>query len=349
MEAPAEPVLFPLPEATPPPGPLLAKRQVSYHPLPCRSVLNRNPNPQHPFYWTINPYRGCEFGCTYCFARYTHSFMDHEDPLDFEREIYAKVDASEVLASTVNAADLAGRPVTIGAATDPYQPAERKFGITRRILEVLRRYPTLDLSITTKSDLVLRDIDVLVEIARSRPLSIHVSLIAADRALARLLDPGAPTPERRLHAVAMLRRAGLRAGLFIMPILPRITDGEENLDRLFTAAREADSSFVAASLLHLREAPRQRFFPFLAEQFPQHLPWYEQAYRRSATLRGPVRDAIIARVQRFKTRYGFDRAERQGEAKPMPVAEPQLALELGIKGARTPSLAPVSSPPRRRQ
>lgn len=299
MPAPVLLHLEPLPDR------LRAKRQVTYHRLPCRTVLNRNPNPQHPFYWTINPYRGCELGCTYCFARYTHTFMDHHDPLDFEREIYAKLRAPEVLARTVAPADLAGRPVAIGTATDPYQPAERRFGITRRLLEVLAGCPTLELSITTKSDLVLRDLDLLVAIGRSRPLSVHLSLITTDRRLARLLEPGAPTPARRLDTVAALRRAGVRAGLFVMPVLPHITDGEPALDRLFAAARAAGASFAAASLLHLRRAPRASFFPFLAERFPEHLDWYRRAYGRSAYLRGPARDAILSRVRRSRARHSF--------------------------------------------
>jgi DNA repair photolyase len=240
--------------------------------------------------------------------------MDLNDPLDFEREIYVKVNAPAVLATTAGPEDLRGRPVAIGTATDPYQPAERRFGITRRLLETLAPCPTLDLSITTKSDLILRDLDLLVAIGRTRPLRVHVSLTSMDAGLLRKIEPGAPTPERRVATVAALRAAGVVAGLYVMPILPRITGEEADLDRLFAAARGADASFVAASLLHLRTAPRRRFLPFLAEQFPEHLAWYRAAYARSAFLRGPVRDEIVARVRRLRTRYGFARGDSTSAA-----------------------------------
>ncbi len=318
MSTPALLPIAPLPEH------LREKRRVTYHRMHCRSVLTKNPNPAFPFTWGINPYRGCEIGCTYCFARYTHAFMDYEDPLDFEREVHVKVNAPRVLATTVDREDLRGRPVALGTATDPYQPAERRFGITRQLLETLAPCSTLELSITTKSDLVRRDLDLLAAIARTRPLSVNVSLISMDAALLRTIEPGAPTPERRLAALAALRAAGIRAGLFIMPILPHLTDAEADLARLFAAARDAGASYADASLLHLRTAPRRRFFPFLAAHFPEHLAWYRKAYAHSAFLRGPAREEIVARVRKLRARYGFT----QGECTRAPgrAASDQLAF-----------------------
>ncbi len=317
------PVLF---QVEPTPSLLRAKRAVRYHRLRCRTLLNRNPNPAFPFFWTINPYRGCEIGCAYCFARYTHTFLDHEDPLDFEHEIYVKVNAPEVLATTADSGDLRGRPVAIGTATDPYQPAERRFQITRRILAVLASVPTLELSITTKSDLIRRDLDLLTAIARTRPLTVHVSVSSSNTALLRMIEPGAPTPELRFETLAALRAAGIDAGLFVMPILPHVADSEADLARLFAGAHAAGASFVSASLLHLRAAPRRRFFPFLAAHFPEHLAWYRQAYARSAYLRGPEREAIVERIRRLRAHYGFMRSPAADRRCPSTV------------GARPPAL-----------
>ncbi len=327
----AAPVLFPI---SPVPDRLRAKREVTYHRLACRSVLTRNPNPDFPFYWGVNPYRGCEIGCTYCYARYTHTFMDLDDPLDFERKIFVKVNAPEVLARTVDPEDLRGRPVAIGTATDPYQPAERRYGITRRLLSALAPCPTLDLSITTKSDLILRDLDLLVAIARTRRLRVHMSLTSMDASLLRRIEPGAPTPARRIATVAALRAAGIAADVYVMPILPRITGEGADLDRLFAAARAAGAGHVAATLLHLRTIPRRRFFPFLAAEFPELLAWYRAAYRRSAFLRGPLRDEIVARVRRLRARYGITSAGCNDEPRsPARVAaDDQLAFSWARSG-----------------
>jgi DNA repair photolyase len=287
------------------PDPDQEVRRASYHPLPCRTVLNRSPNPHYDFYWSINPYRGCEFGCAYCYARHTHAFIDEHDPTDFERHVYVKLTAPDVLAATASEARLAGRRVALGTASDPYQPAERGFRITRRLLEVLARHRTLDLSITTKSDLLLRDLELLAELARTRRLTVNMSLSTVDPNLARLLEPGAPTPDRRLSTVAKLASVGVRAGVFAMPILPFLTDHQEGLRRLFAGARQAGAAFVTASMLNLRPDSRRRYLAFIAARFPHLLASYRHAYGGSAYLRGPLRDRIAARVARMRRSYGF--------------------------------------------
>ena len=186
---------------------LEAKRTVEYFEIPARSILNRT-KPNMPFQWTINPYRGCEIGCKYCYARYTHEFMEM-DPLSFEDKIYAKAAPGRPSCARNWHASIKRDDIAIGTATDPYQPAERRFGRTRAILEVFARERGWHLGITTKSDLIVRDIDLLKEIARRNVLGVNITITTLDEKLARLLEPRAPRSELRLEAVRRLRAAGI--------------------------------------------------------------------------------------------------------------------------------------------
>src|SRR5215469_703572 len=217
-------------------GPLLeAKRKVQYFEIAARSILNRT-KPNMPFHWTINPYRGCEFGCKYCYARYTHEFMEMA-PADFEDKIYAKSAAALLLRQEMRKVGTKEH-IALGTATDPYQPAERRFERTRSILEVFAKESGRYLGITTKSDLVVRDVELLREIARRNVLGVHMTITTLDEKLARMLEPRAPRPELRLAAVEKLAKAGIRTAVFPNPIMPGLTDGEGQLDRLAKAARD---------------------------------------------------------------------------------------------------------------
>src|SRR6476659_6937525 len=167
--------------------------KIEYFTLPAKSILNRCTGTRMPFTWTINPYRGCEFACKYCYARYTHEFMELRDGLDFERKIYVKDHAAELLSQELRHVKY-GEDIAIGTATDPYQPAERKFEITRGILQELAKHTELDLGIVTKSDLVVRDIDVLQEISRKNRLFVNLTVTTLKTDLARILEPRAPRP-----------------------------------------------------------------------------------------------------------------------------------------------------------
>src|ERR1035438_2589798 len=283
---------------------LETKSRVRYFEIETRSVLNRT-RPGMPFSWTINPYRGCEFGCKYCYARYTHEFMGLEEAGLFEDQIYAKNDLAPILRQELRKHDPA-EAIAIGTATDPYQPAERRFGRTRSILEVFAAGRGRRLSITTKSGLVTRDVDLLLKIAESNAISVNITITTLDRELARLLEPGAPRPDLRLKAVRTLAEAGIRVGVFPNPILPLITDSERRLDRLASAARDCGASYFGGGLLFLMPAARKVFFPFLAERFPQLLKKYEDRYTRNAYLRGEYADSIRERVQAIRARYGMD-------------------------------------------
>ncbi len=283
---------------------LEAKLQVRYFEIETRSVLNRT-RPGMPFRWTINPYRGCEFGCKYCYARYTHEFMGMEDPWLFEDQIYAKSGLAPILRGELRKIDEA-EPIAIGTATDPYQPAEKRFRRTRSILEVFAAGSGRRLSITTKSDLVTRDMDLLSKIAESNALSVNITITTIDRELARMLEPRAPRPDLRLRAVRRLAEAGIRVGVFPNPILPLITDSERRLDRLASAARDHGASYFGGGLLFLMPCARKVFFPFLAQRFPELLARYEERYKKSAYVRGEYADMIRERVRTIRVRYGLD-------------------------------------------
>ena len=210
--------------------PLPAIRDVEFLEMPVKQILNRCDSPWMPFRWTINPYRGCEFGCVYCYARYTHEFLELRDPLDFERRIFVKRMAAEVLSRTLSRTPIGSDPIAIGTATDPYQPAERKFGLTRSMLEVFAQLGGLCLSITTKSGLITRDIELLKSINARSKLSVNFSIITLDRRLQRILEPRAPRPALRLRALAELSAAGIRCNVLVMPIIPGVTDGPANLE-----------------------------------------------------------------------------------------------------------------------
>ncbi|MEW5976968.1 MAG: radical SAM protein [Acidobacteriota bacterium] len=260
---------------------LISKSAATYFGIETRSVLNRCSNPNLPFYWTINPYRGCEFGCKYCYARYTHEYMGMEDGQDFERKIYNKINAARILARELTAERLRNRPIAIGTATDPYQPAERKFGTTRSILEVIAFHRNIDVSITTKSPLVTRDLDLLRDLNGRCRLHVNMTVTTLDPGLARKLEPKAPVPELRLEAVRRLAEEGIQVGVNVMPVLPWITDSPCDLVELAKAAQRAGASYLSARPLFLTLASRKIFLPFLESEFPALLKRYRGVYDRS--------------------------------------------------------------------
>jgi len=285
---------------------LEAKRQVQYFEIPSRSILNRT-KPGMPFHWTINPYRGCEFGCKYCYARYTHEFMGMEDGREFESRIYAKAATPEILRR-----ELRGTPrddaIAIGTATDPYQPAERRFGRTRALLEVFAQEKGRRVSITTKSDLVARDLDLLREVARRNVLSINVTITTLNRRLARMMEPRAPRPDLRLAAVRALSEAGLCVGVYPNPILPMITDSERSLDALAAAACHAGAQYFGGGPLFLMPSAKKIFFPFLDERFPKLAESYSKLYAGGAYLGGAYKAQLRERVARMRERHGLGSA-----------------------------------------
>jgi DNA repair photolyase len=284
---------------------LLEKRQAEYLSLEVRSVLNRCSSSRMPFTWTINPYRGCEFGCRYCYARYTHEFMGLNRWEEFEEKIYVKRDAARILARELTPERLNGQSIALGTATDPYQPAERRYHVTRSLLAVMAMARDLRLSITTKSDLVTRDIDLLRRIADRSSVQVSITVTTLDRRLARILEFRAPTPELRLEALRTLRQAGITAGINIAPIMPDITDNKANLEAVIAAAREHEASHVFANVLFLKPSAQQAFFPFLARHFPHLRKRYAALFAHSAFLNRSYKENIFRMVAELKQRHGF--------------------------------------------
>jgi len=277
-----------------------------------------------PFGWTVNPYRGCEMACHYCFARYTHEFLGLNDPRAFERTIYVKEADRTRLVTELRRARRSGQAVALGTATDPYQPAEGTFGVTRRVLEAAREVPGLLLSITTKSTLVARDVGLLREIGAASELTVNFSITTIDAALARRLEPRAPRPDLRFAAMRELAAAGVATRLFVMPILPHLTDDEPNLRALLVGARDAGAVGAESNVLFLRSGTRETFLQFLAIDFPRLVPDYEQLYRGSAYARPEYVREVEARVRRLADAVGL--AARRREDRPDRNAPRQLSL-----------------------
>lgn len=292
-------------------------RGARFRAVPVRQVLN-SPATTHMPFWSINPYIGCEFGCTYCYARKTHEWAMERAGEDasgrsaweaFEREILVKRSAPDVLLRTLDPAKLGGLSLVVGTATDPYQPAERRFLLTRRLLQALLRFEKLSIGIITKSPLVTRDIDVLRELHARHDLTINISIASTDAALLRRFEARSPAPHARLRALARLTAAGLHAGLLVAPILPAITDSWPHLARLMEAGREAGARYVIGAALRLGEAARTGFLPRLEQEFPDLVARYQKRYGTGTMVAGDYEKALNRRLEALQEAYGFPVAE----------------------------------------
>jgi DNA repair photolyase len=267
-----------------------------------------------PFEWTINPYRGCEFACKYCYARYTHEYMEL-DGGEFEKKIFVKKDAAPLLAydlarkysfESERSGGTQPEHIAIGTATDPYQPAEREYGVTRACLEELAKREGLSLSIITKSNQIVRDIELLKIIAARSALQINITVTTLRARLARLLEPRAPRPDLRLAAVKELREAGLLVGVSASPLLPGITDGEGELEAVAAAAKDAGAQWFLSGVLFLMPSSAKQFLPFVREKFPPLAKQYDQWYARNGYAPEEYRRAASERVARIRKKFGFE-------------------------------------------
>jgi DNA repair photolyase len=337
------------------------QKDISYYGSVARGVLN-GPDVTGMGFWSINPYVGCAFGCAYCYARYAHRYvleraatanpehgglqsdLETMPPwLAFERRIFVKENAADVLrrvlrhGSDRHLALLGEETIVIGTATDPYQPAERRFRVTRSVLEVLAEHAGLSIVIITKSPLVTRDVDLLRRIARNSQITVHLSLITLDRALARRLEPRAPTPEARVRALARLRATGIYVGITVMPLLTGITDAPDALDQLVRTVAEHGATYVNACALRLQSAARQRYLPFIEQEFPELAARYRATYARSHAVGERYRDGLRAYFRRVCARHGVpfghggDGGEEDTGADPRRVGARQLAEQLPLE------------------
>jgi DNA repair photolyase len=294
--------------------------QVDYISLENRSLLTRCVSPRVPFSWQINPYRGCEFACKYCYARYTHEFMEMRDGLDFERKIYVKKHTAWLLRQELRQVR-PGQSIAIGTATDPYQPAERKFGITRAVMEEFARHEGLSLGLVTKSDLIVRDLDLLQQISARNQFSVHITITTTKTDLARILEPRAPRPDLRFRAVKKLVAAGISTSVNCAPVLPGITDSLQDLESVVHAAAAAGAKSVAAIPLFLKPCSAKIFIPFLQEHFPDLVNLYKERYADRAFLPVDYQRRISTLVSKLCRKHGIGirnrelgtRTSRQGD------------------------------------
>jgi len=277
---------------------------VEYFTLPVRSLLNRCTGARMPFTWTINPYRGCEFACKYCYARYTHEFMELRDGVDFERKIYVKQHAAELLRQELRRVK-PGEEIAIGTATDPYQPIERRLEVTRAILEELSHHAGLELGIVTKSNLVLRDIDLLLRIAENNQIFVNVTITTLNVDLARILEPRAPRPDLRMETVRKLNLERVNAGVICAPVVPGITDSPRDLEALVRATAEAGGKYIYANPLFLKPCSAAVFLPFLEKEFPQLVASYQQRYKDRAFLPKAYGQRLSQLMKRLRQKHGL--------------------------------------------
>jgi DNA repair photolyase len=293
-------------------------------------------------YWSINPYVGCAFGCAYCYARFTHRYVVDRTPLDgteplpawlaFERRVIVKRNAPQVLRDTLRYGSdrlqglIKGEALVIGTATDPYQPAERRFRVTRGILEVLAEHGNMRIVIYTKGPLVTRDIDLFTRIARNSRIRVQVSLIMADRDLARRLEPRSPTPDARLRAAGRLAEAGVDVGINIAPVLPGITDDPSALDALLSRIAAAGVTKIFADTLRLRSDARQLYLPLIESEFPELGPRYRATYAKGYDVGDRYRAGMHRVMAELCVKHGIAYPRRRSwEREEKPEAE-QLAF-----------------------
>lgn len=288
-------------------GPVLEeKARVRYAELPTRNYLTRCSGDRVPFHWTINPYRGCEFGCKYCYARYTHEFMELRESEQFENQIFAKQWRPLAFAKELRRVPR-GQHIAIGTATDPYQPAERRYGITRRMLNLLSNESGLRVSITTKSDLIARDAELLALIAKRHILYVHMTVTTLDAGLARLLEPRAPRPDLRLGAVKTLSELGIHVGVFSSPVLPGLNDQQESLDRIAREAKRHGAVSFGASPVFLKPCAAKVFLPFLDREFPHLAADYQRTFGKAAFLAEGYKNELSSRVAKARESVGLER------------------------------------------
>ena len=304
-------------------------------------IITRNQSPDIPFDRSINPYRGCEHGCFYCFARPTHAYLGLSAGLDFESRLFAKEGAAELLERELAAPKYAPATIALGTNTDPYQPIERRYRITRSLIETLRRarHPA---TIVTKSNLVLRDLDLLTDMARDGLVKVFLSVTTLDRALARKMEPRAPTPQKRLEAIEALNRAGVPAGVMVAPIIPAVNDAE--IETILTRAYAAGAREGGYVVLRLPHELRDMFREWLQVHYPDRLKRavslmqsmregkdYESQWGRRMAGSGPYAWMIGRRFEMAARRLGFSETKRTLRAdlfrKPAPAAkDAQLSL-----------------------
>jgi DNA repair photolyase len=281
----------------------MSRKKIQIVETRCKTLLTCRPGNELPFRWDINIYRGCQHGCPYCFARYTHEFLN-ESVFDFEKKIFVKVNAPEILDYEISRPTWQHEIISFGNVTDAYQPTEWKYQLTRQCLKVLLKHWT-PVTILTKSPLVLRDTDVLREIGDSTFCNIAFSITTSDDTLRKKIEPHAPSVTKRWEAATQLKRHGFRVGVLMMPILPFITDTEENIEGVIKTAVETGIDYLFYGMLHLRSSAYKRFMPFLRVENSDVFLKYCKPYQHLAYLEDEFSKPIFDRVEAIMAKYNF--------------------------------------------
>ncbi len=295
-----------------------------YQEVTCRSALNRVEG--MPFRWTLNPYRGCTHGCHYCFARRYHTQFELDADDDFASIILVKRNFVEVLERELDRPSWSREQVAFGTATDPYQPIEGHYRLTRGALQALARSRT-PVGLVTKGPMVVRDIDVLIAAGRRAECTVCMSVPTVDEDAWRRLEPGTAHPMQRLRAVRELVDAGIHAGVLMAPIVPGFSSSRAKIDRTLAAVADHGARFVGCNVMYLQDGTRTHFFKFIDREYPAMRPRFERLYTSKyppEAYRREIRDMVAA----IKTRYGLDRERRSagGDAGPADqAAEPEQA------------------------
>jgi DNA repair photolyase len=297
--------------------------RADYREETCRSALNRVRG--MPFAWSLNPYTGCVHRCTFCYVRAFELRADRPADDRYGRSIRVKVNVAEVLEREVTRRTWAREEIAIGAATDPYQPAEGRYRLTRACLEVLARAAT-PFGIITRGPLIVRDVDVLAEAARRTEVGVTFSVPTLDVEVWRKTEPGTAPPRQRLRALSQLVEAGIKVGVGMAPILPGLSDRPEQLAEVVKAARAAGATGIWANLLYLRPGTKEHFLEALARDWPEQLPRYEELYAERAYLPRAEVDPVRERVRSLAREHGVRDRRRVRLA---PPAEP-VQLSLGV-------------------
>ncbi|MEU4379126.1 Rv2578c family radical SAM protein [Micromonospora echinofusca] len=304
---------------------------MTFHEVQAKSIINKVPGTSRvPFQWTINPYRGCSHACKYCFARNTHTYLDLDAGADFDRKVIVKVNAGELVRRELAAPRWRGAHVAMGTNVDCYQRAEGRYQLMPQIIAALRDFAN-PFSILTKGTLILRDLPLLRQAAEVTRVGVSYSVGFVDEHLWRAVEPGTPSPRRRLDAVRALADAGFDVGVLMAPILPGLSDDDASIDATVAAIAAAGASSVTPLALHLRPGAREWYARWLGREFPHLVPRYRELYRSGAYAPQPYQRELTARVRIAARRHGLHRGERGDDRRPPdPAPAPPPAEQLTL-------------------
>ncbi|GAB3144192.1 Rv2578c family radical SAM protein [Micromonospora sonneratiae] len=289
---------------------------MTFYEVQAKSIINRVPGTSRvPFQWTINPYRGCSHACVYCFARNTHTYLDLDPGRDFDSKVIVKVNAGQLIRRELAAPKWRGGHIAMGSNVDCYQRAEGRYQLMPEIIRALTDFAN-PFSILTKGTLILRDLPLLRRAAEVTAVGVSFSVGFVDEALWRSVEPGTPSPRRRLDAVRAVTDAGLPVGVLMAPILPGLTDTDESIEATVSAIAAAGATSVTPLPLHLRPGANEWYAAWLAREFPALLPRYRQLFGTGSYLPKAYQHEVSARVRTAARRHGLNRPE--------PAAPPQV-------------------------